>query len=191
MSSIALTFDDGPDPVWTPRLLDVLGALDVRATFFPISSRAAALPSCSRGCGTTATRSACTATSTSATPNATSIGCATTRATALGALAAADVRPTLWRTPWGDTAPWTTTVAARARAAAGRLDRSIRTIGAATAPRRCSSHTPDELDDGSIVLAHDGIGPGARRDGADETARLRRARRRARRAARAALEALT
>ena len=44
MSSVALTFDDGPDRTWTPRLLDVLRALDVRATFFPISSRAAGAP---------------------------------------------------------------------------------------------------------------------------------------------------
>jgi hypothetical protein len=32
-------------------------------------------------------------------------------------------------------------------------------------------HTRGQLVDGSIVLAHDGIGPGARRDGAAETVR--------------------
>ncbi len=31
---VALTFDDGPDPVSTPRILDALDRLDVRATFF-------------------------------------------------------------------------------------------------------------------------------------------------------------
>ena len=31
---VALTFDDGPDPSSTPRFLDALDALDVRATFF-------------------------------------------------------------------------------------------------------------------------------------------------------------
>ncbi len=31
---VALTFDDGPDPVSTPRFLDVLESLDWRATFF-------------------------------------------------------------------------------------------------------------------------------------------------------------
>jgi peptidoglycan/xylan/chitin deacetylase (PgdA/CDA1 family) len=31
---IALSFDDGPDPEWTRRLLDVLGEREVRATFF-------------------------------------------------------------------------------------------------------------------------------------------------------------
>lgn len=33
---VALTFDDGPDPEITPRVLDTLGAYDARATFFMI-----------------------------------------------------------------------------------------------------------------------------------------------------------
>jgi len=39
-SEIALTFDDGPDPEVTPRVLDVLDAAHVHATFFPIAERA-------------------------------------------------------------------------------------------------------------------------------------------------------
>jgi biofilm PGA synthesis N-glycosyltransferase PgaC len=38
---IMLTFDDGPDPAWTPGLLDVLARAHVRATFF-VTGRAAA-----------------------------------------------------------------------------------------------------------------------------------------------------
>jgi peptidoglycan/xylan/chitin deacetylase (PgdA/CDA1 family) len=37
---IALTFDDGPDPVSTPRLLQALAARGARATFFMIGVRA-------------------------------------------------------------------------------------------------------------------------------------------------------
>lgn len=37
---LALTFDDGPNPAWTPRLLDVLAEHDVKATFFMLGSRA-------------------------------------------------------------------------------------------------------------------------------------------------------
>lgn len=38
--AVALTFDDGPDPVVTPRVLDALASLGVRATFFLIGERA-------------------------------------------------------------------------------------------------------------------------------------------------------
>jgi len=41
---VALTFDDGPDPVYTPRVLDVLGHFQVTATFFMIGWEAAADP---------------------------------------------------------------------------------------------------------------------------------------------------
>jgi peptidoglycan/xylan/chitin deacetylase (PgdA/CDA1 family) len=41
---LALTFDDGPNPAWTPRLLDVLATREVRATFFLVGSFAKAEP---------------------------------------------------------------------------------------------------------------------------------------------------
>jgi len=41
---IALTFDDGPDPVFTPRVLDILAARGVRASFFLVGERAARAP---------------------------------------------------------------------------------------------------------------------------------------------------
>ncbi|HUK63119.1 MAG TPA: polysaccharide deacetylase family protein [Dongiaceae bacterium] len=37
---VALTFDDGPDPEWTPRVLDTLARDGVRATFFLVGERA-------------------------------------------------------------------------------------------------------------------------------------------------------
>ena len=37
---IALTFDDGPDPEHTPRILDLLAERDVRATFFVFGVKA-------------------------------------------------------------------------------------------------------------------------------------------------------
>lgn len=41
---VALTFDDGPDPVDTPRLLDLLREKGVKATFFVIGKRADQYP---------------------------------------------------------------------------------------------------------------------------------------------------
>jgi len=41
---IALTFDDGPDPAWTPQVVDLLGAARVRSTFFLVGERALAAP---------------------------------------------------------------------------------------------------------------------------------------------------
>ena len=41
---VALTFDDGPDPSATPRILDLLDAAGARASFFCIGTRAARHP---------------------------------------------------------------------------------------------------------------------------------------------------
>jgi len=41
---LALTFDDGPNPAWTPKLLDTLAEHGVRATFFMVGRYAEAEP---------------------------------------------------------------------------------------------------------------------------------------------------
>jgi cellulose synthase/poly-beta-1,6-N-acetylglucosamine synthase-like glycosyltransferase/peptidoglycan/xylan/chitin deacetylase (PgdA/CDA1 family) len=41
---LALTFDDGPDPVWTPAILDILKRENVPATFFIIGKNGQAYP---------------------------------------------------------------------------------------------------------------------------------------------------
>jgi peptidoglycan/xylan/chitin deacetylase (PgdA/CDA1 family) len=43
-SAIALTIDDGPDPLWTPQMLDLLHRNGVRATFSLIGKQARAYP---------------------------------------------------------------------------------------------------------------------------------------------------
>ncbi|MFE9422550.1 polysaccharide deacetylase family protein [Kitasatospora sp. NPDC006697] len=42
--SVALTFDDGPDPVFTAQVLDILARYDARATFFCVGHHVAAMP---------------------------------------------------------------------------------------------------------------------------------------------------
>lgn len=43
-AAAALTFDDGPDPTWTPVVLDILKEKGVKATFFVLGGRAQAYP---------------------------------------------------------------------------------------------------------------------------------------------------
>lgn len=163
-----LTFDDGPDPHWTGHLLDVLAAGAAQASFFPIASRAAAYPDLvarirSEGhqIGLHCDQHVRHSTRTEAWLWADT-------ETALERLASVGVAPTRWRTPWGDIARFTSTVArAHGLAIIGwtvdthdwRGD-SAKTMFAATR---------DRLTDNAIVLAHDGIGPGARREDPRET----------------------
>lgn len=169
MEALAITFDDGPDPVWTPRLLDLLRELQARATFFPIAPRAAAHPELiarmlDEG-------------------HTVGLHChehvrhserdvewlRRDTEEGLGALAALGVRrPAFWRTPWGDTAPWTATVA---------REHDLRLVGwtidthdwRGDSAADMFEATRSSIAAGAIVLVHDGLGPGARRDGADET----------------------
>jgi peptidoglycan-N-acetylglucosamine deacetylase len=41
MARLTLTFDNGPDPTWTPHVLDVLGRHEIKATFFTIGRKVA------------------------------------------------------------------------------------------------------------------------------------------------------
>lgn len=42
--SICLTFDDGPDPIYTPKILDVLADYQAKATFFVLGKAAEQFP---------------------------------------------------------------------------------------------------------------------------------------------------
>lgn len=168
MNSLALTFDDGPDPCWTGRLLDALARAGARATFFPIAPRAGARPDLmarilSEG---HAVGLHCDEHVRHSHRDAASGRADTERA--LARLHAVGVTPRLWRTPWGDTAPWTAAVA---------QERDLRVIGWTVdshdwrgdrAADMFAAVRPG-LRPGAIVLAHDGLGPGARRTDAHET----------------------
>ncbi|WP_347553163.1 polysaccharide deacetylase family protein (plasmid) [Pseudalkalibacillus hwajinpoensis] len=43
-NAIALTFDDGPDPIYTSHLLDILAKYGVKATFFVVGSKVEKYP---------------------------------------------------------------------------------------------------------------------------------------------------
>ena len=165
---IALTFDDGPDPVWTPRLLDLLAAIGARATFFVVAPRAARHPelivrmsaeghSIGLHCDEHVRHS--------------SRGIAWGRndtSRALGRLRTAGATPSLWRTPWGDLAWWSGQVA---------RERALRLVQwtidthdwRGDRAKQMFAATRDRLQHDAVVLAHDGIGPGARRTDAAQT----------------------
>jgi peptidoglycan/xylan/chitin deacetylase (PgdA/CDA1 family) len=165
---LALTFDDGPDPVWTTRLLDLLADHAARATFFPIVPRAAQQPALIERMLT----------------DGHSVGlhcCEHVRhcdrdpawlrrdtCAGLATLSSLGVDAALWRTPWGVTAPWTAVVA---------REQGLNLVGwtvdthdwRGDGAEAMFAATRDDLAPGSVVLAHDGIGPGARRQTVEQT----------------------
>jgi peptidoglycan/xylan/chitin deacetylase (PgdA/CDA1 family) len=165
---LALTFDDGPDPRCTGKMLELLEAAGARATFFPIAGRAEAQPELVRRmlagghtvglhCEEHVRHS-----------ERDREWCARDTDTALGRLRRVGANPLLWRTPWGDVAPWTGEVAER---------HGLRLIGwtvdthdwRGDSPAEMLAATRPGLTPGAVVLAHDGLGPGALRQDTSAT----------------------
>ncbi len=163
VGGVALTFDDGPDPQWTPRLLDLLDSVDARATFFPIAAKAAAQPALiarARSAGHTIGLH-CHEHVRHSTRDQAWIEADTREALRL--LAEVDVSPSLWRTPWGDATEASAKVASEhgLRIVGWTLDtHDWRGDSAVT----MLDETADGVRAGAIILAHDGVGPGAARD---------------------------
>jgi len=86
----------------------------------------------------------------------------------LTVLASVGGRPSLWRTPWGDVAPWTPSVARENTLRIVHWTIDTHDWRGDSAAKMLQA-TDEQLLDGAIVLAHDGIGPGARRGDARET----------------------
>ena len=162
--TVALTFDDGPDPRGTPAVLEALGAVGVKATFFVLGERVEEHPELLervRAAG----------------HDVQTHGYAhlrhpyTSREEVERDIdrALAVIRATKWRIPWGHLADYTAEVAAQ---------RGLQIIGWDADTHDWRGDSAEEmlarlrLEPGSIVLAHDGVGAGARRETAIETARL-------------------
>jgi peptidoglycan/xylan/chitin deacetylase (PgdA/CDA1 family) len=90
---------------------------------------------------------------------------------ALAVLRRLGVQPDLWRTPWGVEAAWTRPAAAA---------RGLNVVGWSADTHDWRGDTADTMltavgpaiEDAAIVLAHDGLGPGATRNGCEETVAL-------------------
>lgn len=168
MRGLAITFDDGPDERWTPAILGRLARHRARATFFVVAPRAGARPDLVRSIleHGHAVGLHCDVHVRHSDRDRRWLEADTERA--LKRLRRLGVFPSLWRAPWGDTAPWSAAIADR---------HGLRLIGWSVdthdwrgdSAAEMFKATHRRLVPGAIVLAHDGIGPGARRDGAAET----------------------
>jgi peptidoglycan-N-acetylglucosamine deacetylase len=168
---VAMTFDDGPDPVWTPRILAELADAGARATFFVISPPASrheqlidAIGSAGHEIGLHCARHLRHTETSRSVIEADTVE-------ALGTLAALGVSPTRWRLPWGACAEWSASIARAHGLAIVGWTADTHDWRGDSATAMLESIGP-AIDDRAIVLMHDGLGPGARREGCVETARL-------------------
>ena len=110
-SGASLTSDDGPDPVWTPRVLDALRRVSAPATFFVVAPLALEHPgmvSAILEAGHTV-EFHCTEHVRHTHLSRREVEADTREG--LRALWSLDVEPRFWRPPWGILAPWTEQVA--------------------------------------------------------------------------------
>ncbi|MGI8649333.1 MAG: polysaccharide deacetylase family protein [Rubrobacter sp.] len=167
-NSACLTFDDGPDPVWTPRILDALDEFDARATFFVITPLARRHPRLIERMREAGHEVALHCERHVRHTELTTDEILTDTRNGLEDLARLGVHPKSWRPPWGVVTEGTKRVSGH-----HGLDLALWTLD--THDWRGDSWEAmlesigPELSGGSIVLMHDGLGPGARRDGCAET----------------------
>lgn len=173
--TVALTYDDGPDPLWTEVLLAELRGADARATFFPLTPRAvinrdlvAVMLADGHEVGFHCYRHV--------RHGEQSEGeLASDLATGLRQLESVGVRPRAWRAPWGRETEVTRRLAGRhdLRLWGWNLD-SHDWRGDSAEEMHSALLAQGGLRDGDVVLMHDGLGPGARRTGCNETLELTR-----------------
>jgi peptidoglycan/xylan/chitin deacetylase (PgdA/CDA1 family) len=167
----ALTFDDGPDPLWTPRILDALDRVAVRATFFviaPLALEHRQLVYDTLDAGHEI-EFHCTEHVRHTRRSRRAVEVDTREG--LQALRSLGIEPQLWRTPWGVHAPWTREVAVNFGLRLASWSADTKDWRGDTVPEMFGRIVP-LLGPGSVVLMHDGLGPGARRTGCRETVAL-------------------
>ena len=168
---ISLTFDDGPHPIWTPHVLGALKRAEARATFFVVTPLARRFPRLISdilryGHGV---EFHCTEHVRHTEQSREKVEVDVRDG--LRELQRQGVYPRFWRPPWGVLAPFTTEIAC-----AFGLELALWTEGTRDWRGDLASemlkHVGPKLQPGSIVLMHDGIGPGALRSGCGETVAL-------------------
>ncbi len=151
--AVALTFDDGPDPRWTPQVLDLLAGHDATATFFVVGSRARRYPALVRR---VAAAGHTIGNHTFGHTDLVTVSAARAAAELSDTSAAiADIlgaRPTLLRPPYGHVDPVGLLAAAEAGMDVVLWSQHVRGSSPAADANVCRR----DARPGSIVLAHDG-----------------------------------
>jgi peptidoglycan/xylan/chitin deacetylase (PgdA/CDA1 family) len=163
----ALTFDDGPDPEWTPLVLDALARAEAPASFFPLSPRAAAYPHLIERMRAEGHLVGLHGWAHLKHPESRREEVEADTDRALEPLG--DVQ--WWRLPYGMAAPWSAEIAAaRNLRIAGWTHDTHDWRGDDTESMLALAAPAVKAD--AIVLAHDGLGPGVRRPGCAQTLAL-------------------
>lgn len=168
---LALTFDDGPDPRWTPAVLERLAEADATATFFVLGERVRENPelidAIRAGGHTIGLHGDAHLDHARSEPAA--IVDDTDRA--LATLVELGVDPALWRLPWGRGTATSAEIA---------LDRGLRIVGWDADTHDWRGDGWDDQPEavravaagGGVVLLHDAVGPGATRESCANTVAL-------------------
>jgi peptidoglycan/xylan/chitin deacetylase (PgdA/CDA1 family) len=168
--AVALTFDDGPDPVWTPRVLEQLGELP--ATFFVDTSRGRADPGLVQAAVESGHEVGFHCDRHIRHTDLTPAEIARDVEDGLSTLSGLGLHPRLWRTPWGVVTAETRRVASRHGLELWNWSADTHDWRGDSAEEMLAAVGPDMDQGGSVVLMHDAMGPGARRSDCVETERL-------------------
>jgi len=169
--NIALTFDDGPDPVWTPLVLDALGSAGALATFFVVAPLAERHPGLLRRVADEGHEVALHCSRHVRHDRMSAEEIRSDATDGLRSLRGLGHEVEDWRVPWGVVTPGTEAVAE---------ELGLRPVGwTADSEDWCGDPATGMLGRlapgmraGAVVLMHDGLGPGALRHGCGETVKL-------------------
>lgn len=162
---VALTFDDGPHPSWTPRVLEVLDRFGVKACFFMLGTQAAAHPDLVRQV-------------VAAGHDVGVHGFKHNIAAFLGFKGTMDdvgatvrilteitgKRPRYYRPPWGVFNLWTAMAAKRHGLVPVVWSLYVSEWSKSTTPAQMYTDAIRQAHPGMVLLLHDSAGPGSRED---------------------------
>jgi peptidoglycan/xylan/chitin deacetylase (PgdA/CDA1 family) len=173
--TVALTYDDGPDPFWTDLLLAELREHGARATFFVTTPRAVLAPDLIETMLAEGHEVGFHCVRHRRHSSLSEIQLRAELASGLEQLLSLAVEPRAWRAPWGVETAATRSLAARhgLRLWGWNLD-SHDWRGDEARAMHAALLAQGGLRGGDVVLLHDGLGPGAQRTGCEGTLALTR-----------------